>query len=86
MAIGTANIIDNNVLSNHIITISLTDIFISVERRQGIDAEKKSTVDTLVTAITNFVTNGLSTTRRAGKNISASPVAAALDASIASGI
>lgn len=72
--------------SNHIIKIFLIDTLISVDNRQGIDAEKNSTVETLITAIINFVTSGAEVIIRVGKNISASPIPAAFDANIGSGI
>ena len=42
---------DRTVRSNQIRKISLSLIGISVDRRQGIEAEKNSTAETLVTAI-----------------------------------
>lgn len=57
----------------------------SVDRIQGMEAEKNNMDDTETTAMTNFVTSGALTTKREGKNISAIPTDAALAASSASG-
>ena len=57
----------------------------SVDSRQGMEAEKNKIADTLVTAIVNFVTISLFTTSMDGRNISAISIAAAFAASIGSG-
>lgn len=74
------------VLSIHIIMISLSVIGISVDKRHGIEAEKNNMEETETTPVTNFVVIGASATNNAGKNISAIVKAAALAASIGSGI
>ena len=77
--------IERIVRSTQIKITSLIFTGISVDSRLGIDAEKKSTAETLVTAIVNFVTIGLAATRAAGRNISAISMAAALAAIMGSG-
>src|SRR5690625_4616182 len=62
-----------------------TLIGISVDKITGIVAEKNNIADTETVAITNFVISGASTTNRAGKNISAISIEAALAANIGSG-
>ena len=56
-----------------------------VESRLGMDAEKNSTAETLVTAIVNLVTIGDAITSIEGRNISAISIAAAFAAIIGSG-
>ena len=58
---------------------------ISVDKTQGIEAEKNKIDETDTTAITNFVMSGALATSKAGKNISAIPTAAAFAAKSASG-
>ena len=74
------------VLSTQINKIVLILIGISVESKLGIDAEKNSTAETLVTAIVNFVIIGADVTNSVGRNISTISIAAAFAANIGSGI
>lgn len=74
------------VLSTQINKIVLILNGISVESKLGIDAEKNSTAETLVTAIVNFVIIGADVTNSVGRNISAISIAAAFAANIGSGI
>src|SRR5688572_1468674 len=59
---------------------------ISVDRMQGMEAEKNSTADTETMPMIILVTRGASATKSAGKNISAISTAAALAARSGSGI
>ncbi len=52
----------------------------------GIDAEKNKIEDIDICATTNRVTKSLFVTKSEGKNISASPVAAAFETSSGSGV
>ena len=58
---------------------------ISVDKIQGIDAEKKSMDEIDTTPTTNLTTNTLFAAIKAGKNISAKPVADAVATIIGSG-
>lgn len=73
------------VLSTYKMISSETFNGISVDKIQGIEAEKKRIEDTETTAIINFVTSGVLTTSKDGKNISAIPTEAAFAAKSASG-
>lgn len=84
-AIAAANMSDSTVLSNHIRMMSFILIGISVDKRQGMDAEKNKIADTLVTAIVNFVMIWLFTTSMDGRNISAISTAEAFAAKSESG-
>ena len=83
--IAAAMIKDRTVRSNQIRKISFIFTGMSVDSRQGMEAEKNKMADTLVTAIANFVTISLFTTSMDGRNISAISIAAAFAASIGSG-
>lgn len=74
------------VLSIQMTKISGILIGISVDKIQGIDAEKKRIEDTHSTPIINLVIIGVALTRTGGKNISAISTAAAFAANIGSGI
>ncbi len=58
-------------VSNQITINFVMLIGISVDRIQGIVAEKNNMDETETTAMMNLVTRGASTTRSAGRNISA---------------
>lgn len=73
------------VLSSQMTKICGKVIGILVDKMTGTVAEKNIIVDTQTTPITNLVNSAASTTRSAGRNISAIPIDAALAASIASG-
>ena len=81
-----AKIIANTVLSNQIINISFILIGISVDKIQGIEAEKNKMAATETTPITYFVSNEAPVTSKAGKNISAISIAHASAANKGSGI
>ena len=68
--IAAAMIKDRTVRSNQIRKISFIFKGMSVDSRQGMEAEKNKMADTLVTAIVNFVTISLFTTSMDGRNLS----------------
>lgn len=76
---------DKIVRSIQIKNTSLIFTGMSVDKRLGIDAEKNSTAETLVTAMVNFVIIDEDITNIEGRNISAISMAAALAAIIGSG-
>ena len=75
----------NTVRRYHTTSICFTEIGIWVDKIQGMDAEKNNMDEIEITPITNFVTKTLLAAIRAGRNISAKPVAEAVDTSIGSG-
>jgi hypothetical protein len=75
-----------SVRSNQITINFVMLIGISVDRIQGIAAEKNNMDETETTAMMNLVTRGASTTRSACRNISAIPIAEAFAAKNGSGI
>lgn len=77
--------IERMVLSSQMIKICGKVIGMLVDKITGTVAEKNIMVDTHTTPMTNLVKSAASTTKRAGRNISAIPIDTALAASMASG-